>query len=250
MTELPHIHVLGISGAHRAKRNTAYLVEYSLDQVRKFGERISDVARLTTEFVDLADETIEPVCPQPGAAYCAAPERLEDLYENATDCMRWLFPKLFEADAYIFGSPVFTSSFTSRFAHLVERMRAAAPFGVFTRKPFTAVTAATMLIGGQETTLQHMNDVFQSFEMLPVGWPIGAPGVSGPPHGKSIYEDDGASVGVQNDRYALWLARTNARRAAEWALFIKLGRAELGELFEREFVSSYSSRLAAMAPQA
>lgn len=248
MSELPHVHVLGISAAHRPNRNTAYLVQYGLDQVRKFGERISDVARLTTDYVDLAKETIQPACSARKGISCATPSRVEELYENAADCMRWLFPKLIEADAYIFGSAVFTSSFTSRFAQLLERMQPAVPFGVFTRKPFATVTAATMLIGGQETTLQHMNDILQSFEMLPVSWPIGSPGVSGPPYGQSIYEDDGSSIGVANDRYALWLARSNARRAAEWALYVKLGREELGELFEREFISSYTTRLAALAP--
>ena len=241
MATIPRVHVVGISCAHRPNRNTAYLVEYGLGQVDKFGERIKDVVELTTEFIDLANESIEPACQQPGAIVCAAPARLEEIYQDANDCMRWLFPKLIEADAYIFGSPVFTSSYTSRFAHLLERMRPAVPFGVFTRKPFATMTVATMLIGGQETCLQHMNDVLQSYEMLPVSWPIGAPGVSGPPYGQSIYEDDGASIGVEKDRYALWLARCAARRAAEWAIYMKLGQEELGETFEREFVPCYST---------
>lgn len=51
--------ILGISCAHRSGRNTAWLVLYALKAAEKFGRRISEIANIETEFVDLAHKEIK-----------------------------------------------------------------------------------------------------------------------------------------------------------------------------------------------
>lgn len=236
--------ILGLSAAHRPRRNTWYLVNLGLDTINDFAKRVPEVATIQTEMIDLARETINPLSRfaqrQRAQGGPPEPDKIEDLYQYESDCMKWLWPKLIESDGYFFGAPVFTSSYTSLFSMLLTRMGEAGKLGVFTDKPFAAATAATMLIGGQETCLQHMNDALRAMGMLSINWLIGATGVSGPPYGPSIYEDDGKTIGVQNDKYACWLTRINARRAVEWAIFREIARQELGELFDKEFIAAYA----------
>lgn len=68
------------------------------------------------------------------------------------DYIQGLVPKFGEADGLIFGSPVYTHSYTSKFRRLFERIPSALFRGYITGKPAGAVTVgAVPIFGGRNT---------------------------------------------------------------------------------------------------
>lgn len=239
--------ILGISCAHRRGRNTAWFVLYALKAAEKFGKRISEVANIETEFIDLARQEIKPCrncqrfcLPNGGMPWKGAKEISE--YDCdciiKDDCVKDLAPKFAEADGFIFGSPVYTHSYTSKFRLLMERIPGVTLFqGHLTGKPAGAITvAAVPVFGGQEHCLHDMNSVMQGIEIIPVSWRLGAPGCSGHPFGPTPINDDGIAIGVKKDLEAKKLAVLVGRRVAEYAVMLKLAKRELGEVYTREFL--------------
>jgi multimeric flavodoxin WrbA len=250
MMDRIRVKILGISCAHRRGRNTAWLVIYALKAAEKFGRRISEIADVDIEFVDLARKNIracrncQKFClPNRGMPWKGARE----LSEYDCDCIqkddyiRELVPKFAEADGFIFGSPVYTHSYTSQFRRLMERIAGVTLFqGHISGKPAGAVTVATVpVFGGQEHCLHDMNTVFQAIEMIPVSWKLGAPGCSGYPFGPTPANDDGRAIGVRNDLEAKKLAVLVGRRVAEYAVMLRLAKLELGAIYTREFMQHY-----------
>ena len=239
------VHILGISCGHRKNRNTSWLVRYALKAAEKFGRRVSDVVNLTTDFEDLADKNIKPCLncderweiPNLGLPYKGTemPKPRGCIIKN--DYMKVLWPKIEKADGFIFGSPVYTLSYTSKFRLLTERFAHGIwQPGHLSGKPVGAVTTATMPIGGQESCLMDMNNVLRAVEMIPVSWVFGAPGVSGPPYGPLPDGDDGHLIGQKKHRYGNWLAVLVGRRVAEFAVMLKIAKGELGDLYKKEFL--------------
>jgi multimeric flavodoxin WrbA len=224
------IKLLGISCGHRKGRNTAWLTLFALKAAEKFGRRISEVADIETEFIDLWGKKIatKPNC-----------ELVDGNYVNFSEdnyITRELIPKIAEADGVIFGCPVFTGSYTSSFITLLEHLRAGIKDGAFTNKPAGTVTVATMMIAGQELCLGHMNMCIRSLGMIPVNWLNGACGVSGIPNGPLAGKDDGTVIALTKDRYAQWEAIFTGRRVAETAVIQKLAKRRLGNIYEEEFI--------------
>jgi len=244
------VKILGISCAHRKGRNTAWLTLYALKAAEKFGRRINRVAEIETEFIDLSlpgkeirlcddcdqrCEILNKGLPWKGTEVprgFACP--IEDDY-----VARELLSKMARADGFIFGSPVFTLSYTSKFRLLCDRLRAGIGQGYFTNKPAGAVTTATMAIGGQESCLEFMSMCIRELEMLPAHWGHGASSVSGPPYGPLPVDDDGTAIGVKKDRYGQWMAALVGRRVAEVAVMQKLAQRQLGNLYKQEFIQIY-----------
>ena len=244
------VKVMGISCAHRGGRNTAWLTLYTLKAVEKFGRRISGVADIETEFIDLSLPGKEiKLCgdcdercrvsgvslPWKGAEMprdfgCV----IEDDY-----LAKELLPRMREADGFIFGSPVFNLGYTSKFRSFFDRLRAGVRLGYFTNKPTGAVTTATNPMGGQESCLEFMNMGIQELEMIPVQWMNGATGVSGPPNGPLPADDDGTQIALKKDRMAQFLAALVGRRVAEVAVMQKLAQRRLGSLYKQEFIQFY-----------
>lgn len=242
------VKILGISAGHREKMNTYYLVLVALKAAAKFGRRVAEICDLETEIVDLADKNIEPCrncewnhLPGKGRPYKGM-DRPKALGCPINDdfMAKELLPKMRESDGFIFGSPTYTWSYTSRFRLFSERLGPIVWEGHLTGKPAAAVTVGEMPFGGQETCLSHMNTIIQASEMLCVSWYAGVTGISGPPNGPLPWDKDyNTRVGAKNDRFAQWLAIYNGRRVAEYALMIKLARRDLKEIWEREFIKTY-----------
>jgi multimeric flavodoxin WrbA len=231
------VKILGISFAHREGMNTAWLVQYALKAAKKFGRRISQVADIETEFIDLAakDKKITPCL---GCGHRWEMSERGCIIKN--DYMtKELIPKLAEADGFIWGVPTFSVTVTSKFKIFVERATAAIWKGYLTGKPCVAITVATLPLGGQETCLADINRTIGACEMVPVSWLLGVPGISGPPYGPNPTDDDDTVIGVKKDMYCQWFAVLNGRRLAEFAVMLKLVKRELGELYTREFIQLY-----------
>ena len=224
------IKLLGVSCGHRKGRNTAWLTLFALKAAEKFGRRISDIAEIETEFIDLWGKKVPPKlnCELVNGKYINLSEKNYITQE--------LLPKMAEADGVVFGCPTFTGSYTSSFITLFEHLRAGMGNGDFLNKPAGTVTVATMMIGGQELCLGHMNMCIRSLGMIPVNWLDGAAGVSGLPYGPLGIQDDGTEIALKKDRYAQWEAIFTGRRVAEVAVIQKLAKRRLGRIHEEEFI--------------
>jgi multimeric flavodoxin WrbA len=229
------VKIMGISCNHRKARNTAWLTLFALKAVEKFGRRISDIAEIETEFIELRGKdkkiSTHPVCKIVNGQY----ENLEDDYITQE-----LMPKMAEADGFVFGSPVFTGAFTSKFIRLFERLRAGVKDGLFTGKPAGCAAVATMPMGGQDRTLEAMEICIRSVGMIPVHILCGCSGTSGVPYGPLPGDDDGTVIGVKKDRYSQWSSIQMARRVAEVAVMQKLAKRRLNKLYKTEFIQRYS----------
>ena len=243
------IKILGVSAAARKHMNTYYLVLLALKAVDKFAQRIAEVAEIKTEIVDLADKEIKPCLsrcecrhmPNRGLPYKGKPRPEPEGCPITDDYMaRVMIPKCKEADGFIFGSPVFSWSYTSKFRLFAERFSPILWTYGFTGKPVAAITVGEIPFGGQETCLQHMHQIFHATELLDVSWYAGVTGVSGPPGGPAPSDPDYSSrIGVRKDRLASWLAVYNGRRVAEYAVMHALAKRELGDLWSKEFIQIY-----------
>lgn len=244
------IKILGASFAHRRGQNTAWLVNYALKAAENFGEKISEIADIETEFIDLSRKNVKRCLgcvrmfcipgPYKGENISRVGCPIKDDYV-ATEFKQ----KLGEADGYIFGSPVFNGTYTSLFKTVMERTVAMTWDGIINdsgkrgysylnNKPAGFVAVATWF--GQELALMDMNRYVQGMDILPVTWLQGARSISGPPFGKFPYEDDGKEIGAKKDRMGQWTTILTGRRVAEIAVMIKLARRELGKIYDREFM--------------
>jgi len=227
--------ILGISCNHRKARNTAWLTLFALKAVEKFGKRISEIAEIETEFIELRGKgkkiSTDTLCRLVDGHY----ETSEDDYITQE-----LMPKMAGADGFVFGSPVFTGSFTSKFSRLFERLRAGVKDGLFNDKPAGCVAVATMPMGGQDRTLEAMEICLRSVGMIPAHILCGCSGTSGVPYGPLPGDDDGTVIGVKKDRYSQWSAIQMARRVAEIAVMQKLAKRRLDKIHNRELIQRYS----------
>jgi multimeric flavodoxin WrbA len=243
------VKILGLSMAHRKGRNTAWMVEYALKAAEKFGRKISDVAEVQTEFMDLSTKKIEmcwecpdyPCRPNNGADWKegSAPEEfgcpIKDDY-----LAKKVMPKVAKADAFVFGCPVYTGTCTSLFITVMERFKAGIWKSYFSNKPVGSITVGTMPIGGHESTLQQMNNVTRYLEMIPVPVGLGACGISGPPYGPLAADDDGKLIGVKNDKYSQWQCVCVGRRVAEITVMLAVAKKQLGKRYADEFAQYYT----------
>ncbi len=229
------IKILGISCHHRRARNTAWLTLYALKAVEKFGKRIKEVADIETDFIDLRERTKK-------ISSLGVCKKVDGHYESEAEdyIINELIPKMAEADGFIFGSPVFTGSFTSKFITLCERLRAGVKHGYFADKPAGCVSVATMPMGGQDRCLESMEICTRALGMIPVHPLFGCSGTSGVPYGPLCGDDDGTVIAVKNDRFAQWTAILVGRRVAEVAVMQKLAKRHLGNLYHQEMIQRYT----------
>ena len=242
------VRILGISCAHRKSRNTAWLIQYALQATKKFGRRISEIADIETEFIDLGDKYIKPCL---GCRSLCLPNKgiplkrsntLQDLGGcpiNTDYLAREVIPKLPGTDGFIFGAPTFNGTVTSKFSIMIERFNVGVSRGYFTNKPAGGITCGIMPIGGQEICLRVINECVRELEMIPISWMQGAASTSGPPFGPLPADDDGSAVGAKKDKLGQWWAIRVGRRVAEFAVMLKLFKHELGDLYYREFMQRY-----------
>lgn len=232
-----NVKVLGISCSYTEASDVSWLVMYALKAVEKFGRRVSEVAKIETEFVILAGKEIKPCkdcqrfcMPNKGLPWQGI-KQISD-YDGKCiikgDYMTELLPKFAEADGFIFGSPVSTFSYNSLFRNLTERLTAALFKGYLTGKPFACVTSAREARGGgQVSCIYDMITVLTTLEMISVAW--GGPGATGVSGDK----------GQKNDRAGNWTASIAGRRVAEFSLMLKLSRLKMGDIHAREFMQIF-----------
>lgn len=244
------IKILGASFAHRRGQNTAWLVNYALKATETFGRKISNLVDIETEFVDMSRKKIKQ-CLGCTKLFCVpTPYKGENITRVgcpikddylATDFLK----KLHEADGFIFGSPVFTGTYTSLWKLAFERMALFTWDGIindtgkrgyspFNNKPAGTITVSTWM--GTEVALADMNRMIQGMDMIPVSWLQGGAATSGPPYGPFPFEDNAKEIAVKKDRLGLWRTLMTGRRVAEIAVMMKLARRDLGEIYDKEFM--------------
>ncbi len=241
------VKILGISAAHREGMNTAWLVQYTLKAAEKTGRKLSKVATVETEFVDLAPHQIKRCrnceanhMPNGGRPYKGDKPQVIGCPIDDDFLALELAPKIREADAFVFGSPVYGLSVTSQFRILTERLSALMWEGALAYKPAVAVVVGEMALAGQDTALSDINRMITGGEMICASWYLGVPGVSGAPLGPApAAEDYDSRIGVKKHRYAHWLAIMNGRRLAEMTIMMKIGRQQLGDLYESEIIKVF-----------
>lgn len=97
--------VIGIVGSKRKNGNTSYLVQETLEEVKKQG--------IETELIFLGDYVIKD---------CTGCEGCKDTYECViNDDMQKIYPLLLEADAVIIGSPTYFYNVTADMKAFLDR---------------------------------------------------------------------------------------------------------------------------------
>jgi len=240
--------ILGLSYSYRKGGNTAWMVIYSLKAIEKFARRIADVADIQVEFIDLADKDIM-ACLNCDRRYeipnKGFPWKGSEMPQEDFGCIlkkdfvgRVLSNKVAEADGFIWGSPVVGLTPNSKFRLFAERCPVGLIWkGGITNKPVACIAVGYMPNQGQETCLHMMNTCARAVEFIPVSWPHGVSASIDLSSAQSLPRSGG--IGVKKDTTAQILATLNGRRVAEFALMSKIGKMELGEVYEREFMQVY-----------
>jgi NAD(P)H-dependent FMN reductase len=237
MAEKVRVKLLGFNCAMR-RRNTAWLILYALKAAEKFGRKISPVADIQTEFIDMSvfDRKSQPdIVPWPYSDLDFDPDKTpkNDVVANE------ILPKVREADGFIFGCGVHHHSFTSRYIKLIERLTEAARLGYIESKPAGAISVATMRKGGQDVTLGDINNSLKALGLILVSFGNGVNGITGPPFGPFSMHDDHKTVASKNDELAQRLAIGLGRRVAEFSVIQKIAKQKLGNLYSGEFVRRF-----------
>jgi multimeric flavodoxin WrbA len=245
------IKILGLSCSNRLNSDIAWMVQYALKIVEKFGRRVSDVADYETEFIDLADKDLKPCLNcnhRPCIPFGGKPTEEIDLPTShpcrIKDYHQVLGPKIQKADGLIIGAPTSLGTFNSRFRLLWEAISRGREmlFGEHflqhqNRLPIGVLTCADEGPGaGTELCLNDMNTSVRFLEAMPV-----AQG-----HGGSLFRNpswrpirEGQPYTVKNNPDYLRFTFHTSRRVAEFALMLKLTKTVLGDVYKREFMGRY-----------
>lgn len=203
------VKILGVCSSHRAGGATEYSVKEALKEAEK-------VPGVTTEFMSLRGKNIQH------CVHCNA------CVKNKCKCVlkddfNELFDKFLEADGYIIGTPVYTSSANSVLQAFLSRMRPSgvvAP-GVFINKVGGAISTGGTRHGGQEMSNLVIHNFFTCYEILVTGGP------SGNYTGACVWSKDRRAEGAAEDEEGMLRVRGLGQRVAETALILKNGKALL-----------------------
>lgn len=218
------IKLFGVSGSPIKNGN----VETYLKESLKVAEEIENVE---TDYESLAGQEIQ-FCDQ--CNYCIGKKvKLEKPCAKNDFITEVIFPKLIEADAVIFATPVYISKASSQINTLMDRMRAFA-FGKYRNllknKVFSCLTVAWLRHAGVETAQIQLVESALCHEMIPVsthhaGAFFGAGAVSS--IGGEGKFDPADKVQVLKDEWGLNAGRCIVKRVIEVARLIKYGRIDL-----------------------
>jgi multimeric flavodoxin WrbA len=245
------IKILGLSCSNRMNSDIAWMVQYTLKIVEKFGRRVKDVAEYETEFIELADKDLKRCynCNnRPCIPFGGKPSEETGLVPNAAcrvkDYHQILGPKIQESDGLLIGSPTSLGTYNSRFRLLWEcigRGRenlGGVPFHHHNnRLPIGVLTCTDEGPGmGSETCLNDMNTSVRILEAMPVSQGHGAT-LMRRPSWRRLRE--GAENTVKNNPDYFRFMFYTGRRLAEFALMIKLTKQTLGDVYFNEFMGRY-----------
>jgi multimeric flavodoxin WrbA len=219
------IKILGICGTPvKGETNTGYLIEMIMDNCKKQGDDIE------TEIIRLADKKITAGCIH--CNWCLERQTKEKICAINDDWTNEIAPKVVEADALVWATPVYLMRMTWLLASNLDRHRAFGEgryYGIrgpgmsraHRYKPVLSAAVAWVAHGGVETTLQVLCQTAAFLEMLPVtgGFGLGVAGISAAPLG-----DLGA---VRKDPAAISSAQIGSMRLVELTRILKAGKEAL-----------------------
>jgi multimeric flavodoxin WrbA len=205
--------VLGIHSSPIKNGNTAWLLDYALQEAGK-------VEQVTTESVSLSGLTIAD-CRQ--CNWCMTkqtPERLCSIQDDASPILE----KIRECDVLILASPVYFSRLSGTMACFIDRTRCFT-FGKSGHLALKGKVGAALAVGwcrnlGMELTLASINGAFLVHEMLTpschaAGALYGVGVVSGQRDETFAYKRE--KLGVKDDREGLRSAGLLVREAIRTA---------------------------------
>lgn len=219
------IKILGICGSPIKGGNTEVLLGEALKVALEMGS-------VSTEMISLAGRKIED-CRH--CNWCVTKQE-ENKVCAITDDMAEIYPKVFEADALLFASPVYLTRLSGYLATFIDRLRAISLGkyyrGVLTNKVGGALTVAWRRNMGPETTLLSIISIFLASRMVVVtpgeGFcQFGAVGMSS--EGGTGKFDPKDKLGVLKDELGIRSAQLLGERAVEVVRMLKAGMEALGE---------------------
>lgn len=226
------IKILGVCGSPIKGGNTQVFLEQALKAAEETGG-------VKTELILLAGKNIHD-CRH--CNWCMIRQE-EGKYCNVQDDMAELFPRLIESDAIMIATPVYMTRPTGYLSCFLDRWRCIG-HGKFYKQMFENKIGGALAVAwyrhqGMETALQAIVSSFMLTGMLPVncggfgiGSPYGACGVTSP--GGEGKFDSKVKLGVLQDEYGLFSARSLGKKLAEVTKIVKRGRA---------YPASYSKEL-------
>ncbi len=146
--------ILGVCSSPRKKSATEYMIKIALGKAQSLG--------VDTEYISLRNRKINP------CIHCD-----KCIREQSTMCILWdddmkeLYDKFYQADGYIFGSPVYEMGVNSQMAAFFDRFRAVwmilqSDYKYFYNKTGGALAVGGARSGGQEFTILRIHNFFST----------------------------------------------------------------------------------------
>jgi len=201
------VNIVGVSGSPR-KGATQYCVQEALRSA-------SEILGISTHFIDLRGNKINH------CIHCnrCLNEKL-DICPVFEDDMSGYYDYILKADGIVLGSPVYHMSPSSLMQAFLNRLRPLGRYigsGGWAVKVGGAIAVGGMRNGGQETTLECLNNFFFCSGMVVVSGGIFAY------NGGSIWSNDKKEIGAKEDTIGMDTVRVIGRRTAIIAKLLKLG---------------------------
>lgn len=220
------VKILGISGSPR-KGATQYCVREALLAA-------TDISGINTEFIDLRGKEIHP------CIHCnrCIKERL-DYCPTFSDDMRDYYEIILRSDGFILGSPVYQMNVTAQIQAFINRLRPLGRHitkGHWATKVGGAIAVGGTRNGGQETTLESLNNFFLCTGMIVVSGGIFAY------NGAAVWSNDKKEQGAKEDGEGMDSVRILGRRVALIAKILKIGLANLAEPMEGAILAGLSNQ--------
>lgn len=196
--------ILGLSSSPRKKSGSSLMVELALEEAEKSG--------LETEMIYLRNRKINP------CIHCD-----KCVKDKKPMCVIWhddmveLYDKFYNADGYIFGSPVYEMGVNSQMAAFFDRFRAVwmilqNDYKYFYNKVGGAVAVGGARSGGQVFTILRIHNFFSTMGITIAT--LGAPQYNG----ATGWTRGGAYDEILKDESALAQARMLGERVAITAM--------------------------------
>ena len=217
--------ILGICGSPIKKGNAEVFLEEAL-------KGAAEISGIKTEIISLAGKKFSGCI---HCNYCAIKQKEGD-FCSLKDDLSAVYPKMLEADGYLFASPVYITRMTGQLACFFDRMRAIG-HGSYYKKRMAGKAAGALSViwfrnSGAETTLLSIIQAILLFQGYPVTAGMdsayGAVGFSSL-QGESILDKDNPKdkLLVRRDLYGMKMARKIGSNTAELAKILKAGKETL-----------------------
>ncbi|MBU0733960.1 MAG: flavodoxin family protein [Proteobacteria bacterium] len=215
------IKLVGICGSRVKRGNTEALLEAAMNHARQHPD-------VEAEVIPLWDKEIHG-CNQ--CNWCIKNQSADQPCVQDDD-MKWVYPKLLDADGIILASPAHFGRLSGLMADVIDRTRAFVHGSTY-QFPLRNKVGGAMAIsffrgGGIETTLSSINLFFLAQQMIVATgalYQLGA-GAYSSLEGKGKFEKEPRHIVLEDD-YGTLSARILIDRVVELALIVKAGQASL-----------------------